>query len=44
MNFPYKERTIFLTLTGSHAYGLSTPESDIDLRGVLIPPKNISLG
>ena len=31
-------RTIFLTLHGSHAYGTNTPESDIDIRGVVIPP------
>lgn len=36
--------TIFLTLHGSHAYGLATPESDIDLRGITIPPKNYMLG
>lgn len=28
--------TIFLTITGSQAYGTSTPESDLDLRGVAI--------
>lgn len=31
-------RTIFLTRAGSHAYGLATPESDLDLRGLCIPP------
>lgn len=29
--------TIALMLAGSHAYGTNTPESDIDLRGVMIP-------
>lgn len=38
------QRTIFLTRAGSHAYGLATPESDIDLRGVVIPPKEYFLG
>ncbi|MEW6297734.1 MAG: nucleotidyltransferase domain-containing protein [Thermodesulfobacteriota bacterium] len=38
------ERTIFLTRAGSHAYGLATPESDLDLRGVVIPPKEYFLG
>jgi predicted nucleotidyltransferase len=37
-------RTIFLTRAGSHAYGLATPESDLDLRGVVIPPKEYFLG
>lgn len=39
--FPH---TIYLTLAGSHAYGLDTPESDIDLRGIAIPPKEYALG
>jgi hypothetical protein len=29
-----KSRTIFLCLSGSHAYGTATPESDVDLRGI----------
>lgn len=33
------KNTIFLTIHGSVAYGLNTPESDIDVRGVCIPPK-----
>jgi len=33
---------LFVSLSGSHAYGISRPDSDIDLRGVYIPPlKNI---
>lgn len=32
------ERTIFLTKHGSHAYGTSTPDSDLDVKGVAIPP------
>lgn len=36
--------TIFLTRAGSHAYGLATPESDLDLRGIAIPPKEYFLG
>lgn len=31
-------RTIFMCVAGSHAYGLNTPESDVDFRGVCIPP------
>ena len=34
-----EKNTIFLTVHGSIAYGLNTPESDIDVRGVCIPPK-----
>jgi uncharacterized protein len=36
--------TIFLTYYGSRAYGLSTPESDVDIRGIAIPPKRYWLG
>ena len=36
--------TIFLTRAGSYAYGLATPESDLDVRGVAIPPKEYFLG
>lgn len=39
-----KDRTIFLTIHGSHAYGLNTPESDIDYRGICIAPKQYYLG
>lgn len=38
------ERTIYVTRHGSHAYGTSLPESDIDLRGVVIPPREYLLG
>jgi predicted nucleotidyltransferase len=30
--------TIFLCKAGSHAYGTNTPASDLDIRGVAIPP------
>lgn len=36
--------TIFLTVAGSHMYGMATAQSDIDKRGVCIPPHNITLG
>lgn len=39
-----KDRTIFLTIHGSVAYGLNTPESDIDYRGICIPTKEYFLG
>lgn len=34
-----ENNTIFLTIHGSIAYGLNTPESDVDVRGICIPPK-----
>lgn len=33
-----------MTLAGSHMYGTSRPESDIDKRGVCVPPKNVVMG
>lgn len=39
-----EENLIFMTLAGSHMYGMNTPESDIDKRGVCVPPKNVVLG
>jgi len=38
MDFNLSKHTIFLTLHGSHAYGMAHPESDVDLRGIAIPP------
>lgn len=37
-------RTIFLVRHGSHAYGLDTPESDLDVKGVTVPPKEFFFG
>lgn len=34
-----KSRTIFLTKHGSHAYGTNLPTSDLDLKGIAIPPR-----
>ena len=42
--FPIQPRTILLTLAGSRAYGLDTPTSDVDLKGVVIPPTSFYLG
>jgi len=39
-----RDNTIFLTVHGSHAYGLSSPTSDIDLRGITCPPKQYFFG
>ncbi|MGM0575990.1 MAG: DNA polymerase beta superfamily protein [Myxococcota bacterium] len=35
---------IFETVHGSRAYGLDTPESDVDLRGVLVGPREWYFG
>lgn len=34
---------IYEAIVGSHAYGLNTPESDIDYRGIMIPDKTYYL-
>lgn len=42
---PWAENNrILVTLGGSHAYGLSTPESDEDYRGVALPPVSWLVG
>jgi uncharacterized protein len=44
-NLPWlRERTILLTRHGSHAYGLNTPTSDRDYKGVAVPPREYFLG
>lgn len=39
-----QQNTILLAKHGSHAYGLNTPTSDIDFKGIAIPPKSYFLG
>ncbi len=34
-----RDRSIFLSKHGSHAYSLNRPTSDIDVKGVAVPPK-----
>lgn len=44
-NLPWLyNRTIFLTVAGSYAYGTNIKGSDVDVRGVCVPPKEIVLG
>ena len=44
MNFNVHDRVIFLAKHGSHAYGLATPTSDIDIKGIAIEPKEYFYG
>jgi predicted nucleotidyltransferase len=39
-----KDRTIFLTRTGSHCYGTNIIGSDEDFKGIAVPPKEYFLG
>lgn len=42
--FNYNKHLIFLTLSGSRAYGTNTAESDYDYRGIIIPPSSCNDG
>jgi predicted nucleotidyltransferase len=42
-SFVYSQLILY-ALSGSRAYGTNTPESDIDYRGICIPPKEYLLG
>lgn len=44
VQFPDGSKIIFKCITGSHLYGTNTKLSDIDERGVFIPPKEYFLG
>ena len=37
-DFSLPDRTILLTVAGSRAYGMNTPESDLDVKGIFVPP------
>jgi predicted nucleotidyltransferase len=38
------DRTLYLTVHGSHCYGTNTPTSDLDLRGICVAPKEYYIG
>lgn len=38
------ERTIFVCRSGSMAYGTNGPDSDVDMKGIFLPPKEYILG
>lgn len=44
MNFDLEPRTILLVISGSRAYNLYTPESDIDFRGVAVASRDVYHG
>jgi hypothetical protein len=39
-----KQRALYVTRHGSHAYGLNTPESDLDVKGVFVGDKRHYMG
>ena len=41
MHFDVDDATLFLTLSGSHAYGMARDTSDVDIRGVCLRPVGI---
>lgn len=44
-NLPWlADQTVIFGRAGSHSYGLNTPESDEDFKGVAIPPKEYFFG
>lgn len=40
----YKDRLCFIALSGSYAYGTNNEDSDIDIRGVVLPTKDELIG
>lgn len=41
MHFDIDKQTVFLTVTGSHAYGMSRETSDVDIRGAAATPRRV---
>jgi len=44
INFPQGSKILFSCIVGSQLYGTSTPDSDVDVKGVFIPPKQYFMG
>lgn len=44
MNFDVNSRLLLSVKHGSHAYGLNTPTSDLDIKGICIEPKEYFFG
>src|SRR3989344_1914364 len=44
MNFDLRAHTVLLTVGGSRAYGIHTDTSDVDVKGVAVPPREYFLG
>jgi uncharacterized protein len=44
MNFDVDKRTVYKCIHGSRAYGTNTENSDTDIKGIAIPPKETLLG
>ena len=43
-SFSLFDHTILLSISGSRAYGMERPGSDVDVKGVLIPPRAYLIG
>ncbi len=44
MNFDLDKHTIFKCIAGSNVYGTNTKDSDLDTRGIAIPPREYFTG
>lgn len=44
MDFDLRQHTHLLTVAGSRAHGLHTDASDLDLKGIAIPPRRVVFG
>jgi len=44
MDFGLRDHTILMAVGGSRAYGIHTETSDVDIKGVAVPPRDYLLG